>query len=255
MTEFRDSLKHWRAVRRFSQLELAMKAEISPRHLSFLETGRAQPSRTMVVRLGDALQLPLGARNELLTLAGFAVRYQGRDWDADDMAPIRQAVDRLLERQLPYPGLALDRLWRLRRANAAALELFGGLGLGIGDSLLELLCSEALPALIENWPEVAEHAAQRLRTESLAQGGVPELDAAVAQLARMPKPESPPTGPVIPTILRLGETRLSMFATVSQFGTPEDLLLEDLKIELYFPTDQATADAFAAMADSAAGVM
>lgn len=247
MTEFRDSLRHWRAVRRFSQLELAMKADISPRHLSFLETGRAQPSRDMVARLGDALQLPLGARNEFLTLAGYAVRYQGRDWEAEDMAPIRQAIERLLEQQLPFPGLALDRLWRIRRANASALALFGSLGLTVGDSLLELMCSETLPALVENWPEVALHAARRLHTESLAQGGVPELDQAVAKLAQAPKPAAASTHPVIPTILRFGDSRLSMFATVSQFGTPDDLLLEDLKIELYFPADQATADAFTAM--------
>lgn len=248
MLEFRESLRSWRTARRFSQLELAMKADISARHLSFLETGRARPSRAMVARLGEALQLPLSARNEFLTLAGYAVRYQGRDWDADEMAPIRQAVDRLLEGQLPYPGLALDRLWRIRRANAAALALFGGFGLTVGDSLLDLMLSSALPALVENWPEVAHHAAQRLRTESLAQGGVRELDEAVTRLLEVPQPESASTGPVIPTVLRFGETRLSMFATVSQFGTPEDLLLEDLKIELYFPTDQVTADAFAAMA-------
>ena len=249
MTDFARSLKTWRTARRFSQLDLAMEAEISARHLSFLETGRANPSREMVVRLGEALQLPLDARNVMLTHAGYAVRYKGRDWDDSDMAPVRRAVRWQLERHAPYPGLALDRLWTIREANPTAIALFGALG--IGDSLLDLMTSEALPKLVENWPEVAHHAAVRLRTESAALGGVPEHEAAIRHLSEVPQPKTVTTGPVIPTILRHGDLRLAMFATIAQFGTPEDLLLDDLKVELYFPMDAATETAFAHLSSAA----
>ncbi|WP_298838666.1 helix-turn-helix domain-containing protein [uncultured Roseobacter sp.] len=248
MTEFSSALKTWRMVRRYSQLDLALEAEISARHLSFLETGRARPSREMVARLGEALQLPLDARNQMLTHAGFAVRYKSRDWDEAEMAPIRLAVSRQLDGQMPWPGLALDRLWTIRQANPTALALFAAFGVGIGDSLLELMVSERLPQVVENWPEVAHHAAVRLRTESAAQGGVPEFDEAIRHLMRAADGCGPSAGPVVPTVLRLGDQQLSMFSTISQFGTPEDLTLDDLKIELYFPMDDVTETVFEALA-------
>ncbi|MEO1542169.1 MAG: helix-turn-helix domain-containing protein [Pseudomonadota bacterium] len=250
MTDFAQSLKTWRTARRFSQLDLAMEAEVSARHVSFLETGRASPSRDMVLRLGEALELPLDARNQLLTHAGFAARYRGRDWNDADMAPIRRAISWQIERHLPYPALAIDRLWTIREANLSARALFGSLGVGIGDSMIDLMLSEALRQVVENWPEVAHHAAIRLRTESAMLGGVPEFDAAIRYLSDVPQPTSPSTGPVIPTILRAGDTRLSMFATIAQFGTPEDLLLDDLRVEMYFALDDETDAAFRQMATS-----
>ena len=124
--------------------------------------------------------------------------------------------------------------------NAPARRLFAPLEVGEGDSLLEMMLSEALPPLVENWAEVAHHAARRLRTESIAQGGVPELERAAERLSSVPGVEARDSGPVVPTIFRLGELRLSLFATLAQFGTPEDLTLEDLRIELYFPSDAGT---------------
>lgn len=241
----------WRTARRFSQMDLALEADISARHLSFLETGRASPSREMVARLGEALQLPLDARNQMLTHAGYAVRFKGRDWDDSEMEPIRRAVTRQLERHLPYPGLAVDRFWTIRLANTTALALFAPFGVGIGDGLLDLMKSDILPHVVENWPEVAHHVAMRLRTESAALGGVAEFDEAVRYLSAVTSPDALSPGPVVPTILNQGDLRLSMFATISQFGTPEDLLLDDLKIELYFPMDDATAAAFEAMSAAA----
>ncbi|MEM7470168.1 MAG: helix-turn-helix transcriptional regulator [Pseudomonadota bacterium] len=252
MNDFSHSLKTWRAARRFSQMDLALEADISARHLSFLETGRAAPSREMVARLGEALQLPLDARNQMLTHAGFAVRFKSRDWDDTEMEPIRQALTWQLERQLPFPGLAVDRLWRIRHANATALALFAPLGVGVGDSMVDLMMSEMLPQIVENWAQVAHHVVIRLRTESAALGGIPEFDAAVQHLSRFAPPDAPSPGPVVPTILNMGDTRLSMFATISQFGTPEDLLLDDLKIEMYFPMDDATDAVFRQMAQSSA---
>lgn len=221
---------------------------MSTRHISFLETGRARPSVDMIKRLGDALQLPLAARNQMLTFAGFAIQHQARNWSAQEMAPVRAAVDYTLNQHAPYPAIAIDRLWTIVQMNRPAQGLFGPLNLNEGDSLLELMLSDILPPLIENWPEVAHHTAQRLRTESTAQGGVTVLDKAAEKLAEVPIIVQHSNGPVVPTIFRAGSVRLSLFTTIAQFGTPEDLTLDDLKIELYFPADLQTEEALRAMA-------
>lgn len=221
---------------------------MSTRHISFLETGRARPSVDMIKRLGDALQLPLAARNQMLTFAGFAIQHQARNWSAEEMAPVRAAVDYTLNQHAPYPALAIDRLWSIVQMNGPAQGLFGPLKLDQGDSLLELMLSDILPPLIENWPQVAHHAAQRLRTESTAQGGVALFDKAAEKLAEVPMSAPHSSGPVVPTIFRAGSIRLSLFTTIAQFGTPEDLTLDDLKIELYFPADHETEKALRIMA-------
>lgn len=241
MSTFPESLKSWRKARRCSQLDLAMEANVSSRHISFLETGRARPSAEMILRLGDALGLPLAARNQMLTQAGFAARYPARQWEAEDMAPIREAMEHTLAGHAPYPAVALDRLWTVVRMNGPAKMLFAPLKVEEGDSMLDLVTSDALPPLVENWPEVAHHSAQRLRTESAAQGGVEALDRAAANLSEAPLPDTAATGPVVPTIYRMGPMRLSMFTTIAQFGTPEDLTLDDMKIELFFPANGETA--------------
>lgn len=248
MSEFPQTLKTWRKARRFSQLELAMAADVSSRHLSFLETGRARPSPDMIRRLGDALQLPLSARNEMLNVAGFAARYPARKWDADEMAPVRAAMDHTMRSHAPYPGIMIDRLWHVVDMNAPARTLFAMLGVGEGSSLLDLMMSEALPPLIENWPEVARHTAQRLRVESAAQGGVAALTRVADHLASVLGAKTAPMGPVVPTIYRAGPLRLSLIGTIAQFGTPEDLSLDDLRIELFFPADEATEKALHVMA-------
>lgn len=221
---------------------------MSTRHISFLETGRARPSVDMIKRLGDALQLPLAARNQMLTFAGFAIQHQARNWSAEEMAPVRAAVDYTLNQHAPYPALAIDRLWTIVQMNRPAQGLFGPLNLNQGDSLLELMLSDILPPLIENWPQVAHHAAQRLRTESTAQGGIAVFDKAAEKLAEIPISAPHKSGPVVPTIFRAGSVRLSLFTTIAQFGTPEDLTLDELKIELYFPADHETEKALRIMA-------
>lgn len=240
MTQFAQTLKSWRKNRRFSQLDLANEADVSSRHLSFLETGRAKPSREMIGRLGDALALPLAARNQLLTYAGFAARYARRDWESEDMAPIRAAVDHLLTGHAPYPAFAVDRYWTILKTNGPADNLFGVMGLVTGANLIEVLHRDEVQATIENWPDVAHHMAHRLRTESAAQGGIAELDSAADAFSEVPVPAHHHSGPVLPTTYRVGDLRLSLFSTIAQFGTPEDLTLDDLKIELFFPSDAAT---------------
>lgn len=250
MNQFPETLKTWRTARRFSQMDLALEADVSARHISFLETGRSQPSREMIARLGDALRLPLATRNLMLVNAGFAPQFRKRDWDEMEMAPIRTALEHTLSSHGPYPAIAIDRLWTIVRANEMALRLFGMLGVCEGSSLLDLVVSDVVPELVENWPEVAHHSAQRLRMESTSQGGVPELDEAADRLSKVGGEVAVSQSPVIPTIYRFGDQRLALFSTIAQFGTPLDLTLDDLKIELFFPADEPTSKALREMAGS-----
>jgi transcriptional regulator with XRE-family HTH domain len=240
MTEFSQTLRNWRQTRRFSQLDLALEADVSARHISFLETGRARPSREMILRLGEAMHLPLSAQNILLTHAGFAARFAARDWQEAEMAPIRAAIAHTLQAHTPYPAIALDQMWNIVRMNTPARVIYGMMGLQEGDSLLDVMLLEALPQLIENWPEVAHHTALRLRTESNAMGGVTRLEEVAAALSAHAQPPKAHTNAVVPMILTLNGLRLSLFGTIAQFGTPEDVALDELKIELFFPSDDAS---------------
>lgn len=242
MLDYANLLKEWRKQRRLSQLSLAMEAEVSARHISFLETGRARPSAEMIVHLCEVLDMPVDARNQMMKAAGFAPRYASTALDDAAMAPIRQAIARMLDRHAPYPGLVLDRHWTAVALNAPARTLFAPLGLADGGCFLDLVTNPVMPRLIENWPEVAHHTMLRLRAESLAAGGLPRLDAAAAFLSRFAQNLQPaPDAPTIPTIYRFGETRLSLFGTITQFSTVNDETLADLKVELFYPTDETSA--------------
>ncbi|WP_421704203.1 helix-turn-helix domain-containing protein [Aliiroseovarius sp.] len=245
MTHFSQSLRHWRKLRRFSQLSLASEAGVSARHLSFLESERARPSRDMVVTLCEALDVPNVSRNQLLEQAGFAPLYPVSRFDSAHLAPAREGLIRILDRHDPYPGILLDREWRIVRLNRMARMLFSMSGLGEGDSTLRLLESPGvMAAMIENWPEVGHHMMQRLRSESRAAGGIAALDHAVRLLERDPDvsgyaPDGP-LPPMISTIYRAGDLRLNLFSTFLQIGGAEDLVLTDLKIELMMPADDAS---------------
>lgn len=245
MQTFAEGLKHWRHIRRLSQLDLAMEADISARHLAFLETGRARPSRDMLLHLAEVLALPRAARNRLLHLAGFAALYPALPLDDAGLAPLRAAMDWTITRHAPYPALIMDGLWRLVALNAPATRLFAGLGLAPGDSLLDVLCDpDGAPRVIENWAEVGHNTMIRLRTESAAAGGLPALDAAarhLAQDAAIAAWQPPAALPaIIATIFTTPDLRLSLFSTYATFGTAEDVALRDMKIELMFPADDAT---------------
>ena len=252
---FGTALRDWRGKRRMSQLDLGLAANVSARHISFLETGRARPSQPMVKLLSEQLDLPHGARNAFLNAAGFAPAYQRRALSEADMAPVRAAVDWMLERHEPFPALAIDKHWHIACANRPAGMMLNAAGLGAGDSLLDAMIEDdGLPSQIENWEETAHHIIARLRTENAHLGGDPVLEKAIDALTDRVGPG--PAGaagtmpPVISTRYRAGDRVLSLFSTIAQFGAPEDMTLAELRIEMMFPADEATRQALLAAAEN-----
>lgn len=256
-TTYGEALKDWRSQRRLSQLDLGLEANVSARHISFLETGRAKPSRSMVLHLCETLGVPRAARNALLNAAGFSSSYQRRALDADDMAHVRAAVDWTLQRHDPFPAMALDRHWVVVDTNRSAAILLGNTGLSVGDSLLDAMIDPHLMATaLENWHEVVRHMATRLRTESEHLGGDPVLDNAAQKLAQILEQDAPATSDkempaVTPARYKANGTVFSFFSTLAQFGSAEDITLSELKIELMFPADDTTREALLAMANVA----
>lgn len=245
MGDFGTQLKDWRQLRRMSQLDLALTAEVSARHVSFLETGRAQPSREMVLRLSRELQLPQAEVNALLAAAGYAPIYGARDLGDAQMAPVRAAVEWMLERHAPYPAIALDRHWRLQQVNAPAQRLMSPVGLDVGDSLLEaMLLNDRLRENIVNLEEVERLILQRLRSELVHFGRDRVIEDHVARLKSRVSTDAvlsmQPLPAMIPTRYRIAGQVLSFFSAMSQFGTVEDIALSELRIECMFPADEAT---------------
>ena len=253
---FGELLKHWRGERRLSQMELGLSANVSARHISFLESGRAKPSRAMIIQLSETLNVPRGNRNALLTAAGFAQAYSARSLDDAELRFVREAMDWTLERHCPYPAIAFDRHWQLVRMNSVSEGLLGNLGLAVGDSLLDaFLDGGPFATALENRDEIASHLVTRLRTESAFYGGDDVLDAAAdrlqASLGSKHVDSNDPPAIISARYVANGVT-LSLFTTISSFGSTEDIALADLKIELMFPADDFTREAlharFAALA-------
>lgn len=250
MADFGSVLKEWRQTRRVSQIDPALSAGVSARHVSFLETGRARPSRGMVLRLCENLQIPNAGRNRMLIAAGLAPTYEMRAADDADLEALAQAVTWMLERHAPYPGMALDRHWRLVELNRPARLILSATGLDIGDSLIEaLLNNEALRSALVNLQEVERHTLSRLRTELSHFGHDPVLEHVVATLEKRVNPEVGEVvlPAVIPASYQTGDMVMSFFSTISQFGTTGDLTMSELKVELMFPADDVTRTALMAL--------
>jgi transcriptional regulator with XRE-family HTH domain len=242
---FAEQLKHWRSVRRMSQLDLGLAANVSARHVSFLETGRAAPSRAMVLQLCETLEVPLPAQNTVLQAAGFAEVFLNRGLNNAELAHVREAVDWTLKQHNPYPAMALDKHWTIIKANAAASMLLNAVGLQDGDSLLTAMQqSQQLRAAIGNWDQVVRHMVSRLRMESVKLGHDPVLREAAENLAKQlgdgGKSELHESTAVLSTRYVLNGVELSLFSMIAQFGSAEDIALADLKIELMFPADEKT---------------
>ncbi|MBA3771712.1 MAG: helix-turn-helix domain-containing protein [Ramlibacter sp.] len=250
---FGDHLRHWRQHRRLSQLDLAQEAEISPRHLSFVETGRSVPSREMVLRLAERLDVPLRERNALLLAAGYAPMYRERPLSDPALSAARQAVELILKSHEPYPALAIDRHWNLLAGNAALAHLLAGadpeLLQGQVNVLRLSLHPKGLAPQIVNLGQWRNHLFERLRQQIHATGDS-QLAALLDELRGYPIPEGANDthldgemlGVAMPFRFRTSYGVLNFISTTTIFGTPVDVTLQELALETFFPADAATGD-------------
>lgn len=241
-------LRSWRQRRRLSQLELACQAEVSTRHLSYVETGRARPSRAFVLHLAEHLDVPLRERNDLLVAAGYAPVYRRTSLEAPEMEPVRMALDLVLSHHEPFPALVVDRHWDLVRANAGVALLLDDVDPGLlelGANVLRLsLHPDGLAPRIADFATFSAHLLGRLRRQA-ALIGDPVLLALHDELAALPGvardevwDEHP--GVVLPLTLRTDLGELSFFTTAAVFGTAADVTLAELTVEQFFPADSFT---------------
>ena len=244
-----ELLREWRQRRHLSQLDLAVDAEISARHLSFMETGRAAPSREMVLKLAEQLDVPLRERNVLLVAAGFAPAFPQRSLDDPMLKSARQAIDLVLKAHEPNPALAYDRHWNLVTANRMVAPLLDGIPerlLGQPFNILRLAFHpEALAPRTVNLAEWCGHLLERLHRQCEATAD-PELIKLYNDLKAFPIPaRSAPLPPdnnvAIPLKLRHNGEILSFISTTMVFGTPVDVTLSELALETFFPADDLTA--------------
>jgi transcriptional regulator with XRE-family HTH domain len=250
-----DHLREWRQRRRLSQLDLAVDAEISARHLSFIETGRAAPSREMVLRLAERLDVPLRERNLLLVAAGYAPAFPQRSLEDPALKSARQAIDLVLKAHEPNPALAYDRHWNLVSANRMVAPLLEGIPqrlLGQPFNIMRLAFHpEALAARTVNLAEWCGHLLERLHRQCEATAD-PELIKLYNDLRTYPIPARagplPPDNVAIPFKMRHNGEVLSFFSTTMVFGTPVDITLSELALETFFPADDNTAERLREMA-------
>ncbi|MEM7214708.1 MAG: helix-turn-helix domain-containing protein [Pseudomonadota bacterium] len=242
---FGTTLKDWRNQRRMSQMDLGLAANVSARHISFLETGRSFPSRPMVVQLCETLEVPHNARNTFLNAAGYSSPYRQRNLEEDEMADVRRAVEWTLERHDPFPAFALDRHWNVVKANKAANLMLSATGISENPNLLNLMLNtELMGELIENWQQVVHHTIIRLKTENTFLGGDRILEKAIDDLTESLNGWAPDAHSELPPLIsaryRMAGQTLSLFSTIAQFGTAEDITISELKIEMLFPADEQT---------------
>ena len=249
-------LRTWRQRRRLSQLELAVEAEVSQRHLSFVESGRSAPSRDMILHLAERLAIPLRERNILLTAAGFAPVYQERNLADPALAAQREAIEVVLKGHEPFPALAVDRHWTLVSANAAIGPMIAGIDAKLLEPPLNVLRlslhPEGMAPRIANYPEWKAHIITRL-TQQVDASADAGLNALLEELKSYARPRGVATATpekkrdfanvVVPLQLMTEAGVLSFFSTTTVFGTPVDITLAEIAIEAFYPADAATADA------------
>jgi transcriptional regulator with XRE-family HTH domain len=261
MNLFGESLKQWRKKRSLSQLDLSLSADISSKHISFLENGKSQPSREMVLHLAQVLDVPLAERNILLNHSGFAEAYSRQSLDSDQMKPVHHALSLLLSNHNPYPAMVLDWDWNIIMVNDTQRKISAlaqqDHAFPATTNLMELLFHpEGYRPFITNWEEVAFHMLLRLKQERavfqdrnsdllqrlLAFPGVP-------QAWHLATPTANPA-PILTIDMELGDIELSLFSTLATFGTPIDITLQELTIEQYFPSNEASQRFLEALAQT-----
>jgi transcriptional regulator with XRE-family HTH domain len=261
-TTFAERLRWWREHRGLSQLALAGRTDISQRHLSFLELGRSSPSREMVGRLATSLDIPLRQHNALLLAAGFAPEWRQRDLAAPDLAEVTSALDYMLAQQEPYPAVVVDRHWNLLKSNVGAVRLVeflvGPIAQGTPINLADaLVAPDVLRPYLTNWADVVRHFIRSVEADAAADG----LIETVALLERLMgykgvrsalslAPNKADNGPVLAMHFRKRDASLRLFTTIATLGTPQDITLQELRIECFFPMDEATAKLLRSWADA-----
>ena len=254
-------LKTWRQKRRLSQLELALSSCVSQRHISFLETGRAKPSRSMILQLSEALEVPLRERNDWLTAAGFAPVFKARPLDDPQMSQVMNAVRMMLKNHEPFPAVAVDRGWNIRMANAPfemlnvmlGTDLWQRLG-GKERNLMRLFFHpNGIQPFVTNWRAIAPLLWHRAQREAEALGGQ-EMKLVLTELNQYQDAdtlwaaEDAALVPVLPLEIEKDGVRISLFTVIATFGTAQDVTADELRIESLFPADAATEKLFRAAA-------
>src|SRR5581483_1330816 len=252
---FGQLLRQWRSRRRMSQLDLALEAEISSRHLSFLETGRAQPSREMVILLADVLAVPLRDRNEFLITAGYAPLYRETGLDAPAMIHLHRAFDFILRQQEPYPTLLLDRHWNVLKVNEGSawiqhyfLDPIAVAELGPANAMRLMFHPQAFRPYILNWEATAASLIQWLHRDTLNGFGDAQTHSLLEELLSYPDVPhhwrtldlSASPVPFLALHFRKHDLNLQFFTTLTTLGTPYDITLQGLRVESFFPADEAT---------------
>lgn len=255
---FGTLLKQWRNQRGFSQLDLAVRSEVSQRHISFLESGRAKPSRDMVLQLATVLEIPLRQQNLMLTAAEFAPIHAETDLSAPEMTSIRKALDFMLRKQEPLPGFIIDRYWNLLLTNDAATRLLNTFI--DSDKLQTLFCidgkmnlmrlifhPQGLRPFFANWQELAGHLLQRVQREAIADGHSQQSTSLLEELISYPgvsevwQISKPAQQALLLTVhFKYNDLNWQFFSTIATLGTSYDITLQELRIECLFPADEAT---------------
>lgn len=252
-SHFGALLREWRGARGLSQLTLSLEADVSSRHLSYVETGKAQPSRDLVVRLADTLALPLRERNTLLVAAGYAPMFRESGLTTPEMAPVRKAIEFILKQQEPYPALVTNRHWDVLLTNQGLIRVFGmirGRPPKHGNVMRQVFDPADMRGVLGNWEEVAGDLIHRLHNEVAAAPTDTKARALLEEVLAYPsipphwrtrEPGATPL-PLLTTVFRNDQVELRFFSTLSTFGTPRDVTIDELRIECMFPADEETAD-------------
>jgi len=260
--KFPARLAWWRKKRGQSQMQLAMAASCSQRHISFLELGRTKPSREMVLRLSEALDVPLRQANELLVAAGFAPVWAASDLSAETLTPVREALDYILNQQEPYPAVVVDRRWNLLQANKGAVALVEflagpiapGTPINVADALVG---PDALRPHLVNWEAIVRYFIRSVEADAAADA-TSETAALLERLLNYKNvrsvlaqvPTNADASPILPMEFHKGRTKLRLFTTIATLGTPQDITLQELRIESFFPMDEQTRQTFRKWAGS-----
>lgn len=246
---FGQLLKRWREHRGFSQLDLALASNVSQRHISFLESGRANPSREMIVELATVLDIPLREQNMMLTAAGFTAIYSQSDLQDPQVEPIRKAIEFILHQHEPFPAVVVDRYWNLLQSNRAATALMNLLispdSKQLKVNLMRLMFDpKGLRPVVSNWKEVAAHLIQRVQREALAAGQNTQSTALLNELLTYPDiPHSNDLNwhsPLLTVNFLKDGLGFNFFSTITTLGTPYDVTLQELRIECLFAADDVT---------------